>query len=281
MLDNLEVKRLENLLFKYRKKLIIKRISFILLVLCVIVAGVVVALILPNDNSANEAKIASTNELRQKVQDLKQKAIDEKRANKNASNATMQDNNQALNEDYQNEYNQSLEQSNKTSKQEISKEYTDNTKIENENSKRITQKRLESKQTKNIEVVSLEEEPQIDISKDEENKKPQVVIESTSLDTSLNALQENFNKTHDEKYAKLLAKEYYNKKDYKNSAKWALTFNDINKDDPDGWIIFAKSKAKLGQKKDALRVLEAYENKSPDNKEIQALISAIRSNTLP
>ena len=74
MLDNLEVKRLENLLFKYRKKLIIKRISFILLVLCVIVAGVVVALILPNDNSANEAKIASTNELRQKVQDLKQKA---------------------------------------------------------------------------------------------------------------------------------------------------------------------------------------------------------------
>ena len=187
MLDNLEVKRLENLLFKYRKKLIIERISFILLVLCVIVAGVVVALILPNDNSANEAKIASTNELRQKVQDLKQKAIDEKRANKNASNATMQDNNQALNEDYQNEYNQSLEQSNKTSKQEISKEYTDNTKIENENSKKITQKRLESKQTKNIEVVSLEEEPQIDISKDEENKKPKVVIESTSLDTSLNA----------------------------------------------------------------------------------------------
>ena len=59
------------------------------------------------------------------------------------------------------------------------------------------------------------------------------------------------------------------------------SFNDINKDDPDGWIIFAKSKAKLGQKKDALRVLEAYENKSPDNKEIQALISAIRSNTLP
>nr|WP_275690522.1 CDC27 family protein [Candidatus Campylobacter infans] len=97
----------------------------------------------------------------------------------------------------------------------------------------------------------------------------------------MDTLKENFYKTHDIQYVRLLAKEYYDKKDYKNAAKWALTLNDMDKNDPDGWIIFAKSQAKMNKRQDAIRVLETFQNKAPDNQEIQAIISQIYSNTLP
>ena len=37
----------------------------------------------------------------------------------------------------------------------------------------------------------------------------------------------------------------------------------------------------MNKRQDAIRVLETFQNKAPDNQEIQAIISQIYSNTLP
>ncbi len=55
-----------------------------------------------------------------------------------------------------------------------------------------------------------------------------------------------------------IASIYYRKKDYKNSASWAKKANNLNKKREDAWILFAKSKYNLGQKKQAISVLELY-----------------------
>ena len=77
MLDGLEIKRLEKLLSNYRKKLFIKLGIIASLCACAIV--VITVILLRGYDSSKEAQIAK-NELQQrlKIQNLKQKAIDEK-----------------------------------------------------------------------------------------------------------------------------------------------------------------------------------------------------------
>lgn len=146
-----------------------------------------------------------------------------------------------------------------------------------------TKQNKTAKNTQKEQVIFLEDEPKFSVKEKEAKKvkKAQVIIESTALNTSIDILKENFNKTHDIQYVRLLAREYYDKKDYKNAAKWAITLNDMDKNDPDGWIIFAKAQAKMNRKKDAIKVLEVYQNQAPDNRQIQAIISQIHSNMLP
>lgn len=240
MLDGLEIKRLEKLLSNYRKKLFIKLGIIASLCACAIV---VITVILPRGyDSSKEAQIAK-NELQQrlKIQNLKQKAIDEK-------------------------YNN-----------------YDDDELEKPKQKNTAKSKQNNKSKDKDEMVFLENEPKFSAKEKEvkKEKKAQVIIESTALNTSIDTLKENFYKTHDIQYVRLLAKEYYDKKDYKNAAKWALTLNDMDKNDPDGWIIFAKSQAKMNKRQDAIRVLETFQNKAPDNQEIQAIISQIYSNTLP
>lgn len=146
-----------------------------------------------------------------------------------------------------------------------------------------TKQNKTAKNSQKEQVIFLEDEPKFSVKEKEAKKvkKAQVIIESTALNTSIDILKENFNKTHDIQYVRLLAREYYDKKDYKNAAKWAITLNDMDKNDPDGWIIFAKAQAKMNRKKDAIKVLEVYQNQAPDNRQIQAIISQIHSNMLP
>ena len=205
MLDGLEIKRLEKLLSNYRKKLFIKLGIIASLCICAIV--VITVILLRGYDSSKEAQIAK-NELQQrlKIQNLKQKAIDEK-------------------------YNN-----------------YDDDELEKPKQKNTAKSKQNNRNKNKDEIVFLENEPKFSAK---------------------------------EKEKQIKAKEYYDKKDYKNAAKWALTLNDMDKNDPDGWIIFAKSQAKMNKRQDAIRVLETFQNKAPDNQEIQAIISQIYSNTLP
>ena len=87
-------------------------------------------------------------------------------------------------------------------------------------------------------------------------------ITSTQAAPSLSNLEANYEHTKDPKDALVLAQKYYEQKDYKNSAKWAFELNSIDKNDPNGWLIFAKSKYKSGNKKDAIKVLEVYKDRA-------------------
>jgi hypothetical protein len=73
-----------------------------------------------------------------------------------------------------------------------------------------------------------------------------------------------------------LAKMYYSKAKYRKSAYWALQTNKLDGDIEESWLIFARSKAKTGQKNEAIRVLSQYAKKS-DSVEAKKLLYKLKS----
>jgi len=59
-----------------------------------------------------------------------------------------------------------------------------------------------------------------------------------------------------------LARNYYRDKKYSKAAYWALQTNKLNGDIEESWLIFARAKAKTGQKNEAIRVLSEYAKRS-------------------
>lgn len=106
-----------------------------------------------------------------------------------------------------------------------------------------------------------------------------IEIKTSTLNVNKQSIESKFYATNDITYSLMLAEEAYNKKDYDNAIKWALTSNEINKDSIESWIIFAKANYKKGRKNDAIYALESF-NAKHKNHEIEALISQIKSGSL-
>ncbi len=70
-----------------------------------------------------------------------------------------------------------------------------------------------------------------------------------------------------------LAKYYFEKKDYKNSAKWALIATNRMPKNDEAWILYANSKIKLNQKGVAKKALKIYLLKYNSQKVINLLNS--------
>ena len=83
-----------------------------------------------------------------------------------------------------------------------------------------------------------------------------------------------FKKTNDYKIALKLSRVYYAKKDFKNSLRWATIANELNDKDDGSWILFAKSKIKLGEKDLAKKALLTY-SKVYDSKNVRELLNRI------
>ena len=75
-------------------------------------------------------------------------------------------------------------------------------------------------------------------------------------------MKKKFSKSKNPREALLLAKAYYKEKNYKNAETWALKANKLNSSLEESWLIFAKAKAKLGKKEEALKILVSYYKKS-------------------
>ncbi|QKG29387.1 transformation system protein [Campylobacter sp. RM16187] len=126
----------------------------------------------------------------------------------------------------------------------------------------------------NAENVSLKNDSPI-----ESQKVFKFEIQSSNLDISVDELKTKFDKSNSSDLAVLIAKKYYDIEDYKNSEKWALIANELDSDNEESWVIFAKSKYNLGQKYDAVKVLRIYNDKT-NSKEIEDLIKHIESNAI-
>ncbi|MCI7103150.1 MAG: CDC27 family protein [Campylobacter sp.] len=124
-----------------------------------------------------------------------------------------------------------------------------------------------------ISVKSTEIQPNYN-----KSSKNNIKISSAPIKPSLESIEEHFKKSKDPKDALALARDYYAKKDYKSAAKWAFELNNLDKKNADGWLIFAKSKYNVGNKKDALKVLEAYLSQASNKEEVQNLITKMQSN---
>ena len=126
--------------------------------------------------------------------------------------------------------------------------------------------------TSAISIKSTEIQP------NNKSSKNNIKISSAPIKPSLESIEEHFKNSKDPKDALALARDYYAKKDYKNAAKWAFELNNLDKNNADGWLIFAKSKYNVGNKKDALKVLEAYLSQASNKEEVQNLITKMQSN---
>ena len=74
-----------------------------------------------------------------------------------------------------------------------------------------------------------------------------------------------------------LAEYYYGKNNFKKAEYWAMQANIVDSIPEDSWILFAKAKVKSGHRVEALKVLEAYYNKTGSTNALE-LIDTIRKN---
>ena len=99
----------------------------------------------------------------------------------------------------------------------------------------------------------------------------------TSTSTNyIETMKQKFSKSKSPRDALLLAKTYYKNAEYSRAEKWALTANKLDNSLEDSWLLFAKSKAKLGKKKEALKILVSYYKKS-QSKKAKRLIGQIKT----
>ena len=75
-----------------------------------------------------------------------------------------------------------------------------------------------------------------------------------------------------------MARHFYEAGDYERAYNYALQTNRIDSRSEESWMIFAKSQYKLGQRKAALKTLQAYTAQSGSAK-AQHLFDAMKSGT--
>ena len=110
---------------------------------------------------------------------------------------------------------------------------------------------------------------------------PSVTTNGIEFDRTVNndalakTIESRFQDTKDFDDAMFLAKYYYAKSSYKRAENWAMQANLIDSSQEESWVIFAKSKARQGRRADALRVLQAYFDRTGSMR-IKNLIDKIR-----
>ncbi len=129
------------------------------------------------------------------------------------------------------------------------------------------------------EDVKTIKEPTVKIKTVEKPRKKMYlnIIESTSV-SAYKDVQRRFEQSHDTDDSLFLAKSYYTQKSYQKAEYWALQTNKVNGNIEESWIIFAKSKVKLGRKNEAIHILTNYIKKS-NSIEAQDLLNKIKEGT--
>jgi len=90
------------------------------------------------------------------------------------------------------------------------------------------------------------------------------VLNISTVDSSVayKDVIKRFNRNHNINDALFLANMFYKQKKYKQAIKWAMKTNKLDSDIEESWLIFAKSKLRLGKRNEAIRVLRAYIKRS-------------------
>ncbi len=110
-------------------------------------------------------------------------------------------------------------------------------------------------------------------------KKMHLNIIETSSVSAYKDVAKRFKQTHDTDDSLFLARSYYRKGNYKKAEYWALQTNKVNGNIEESWLIFAKSKVKLGRKNEAIHILTKYIKKS-NSVEAQSILKKIKEGTL-
>lgn len=104
------------------------------------------------------------------------------------------------------------------------------------------------------------------------------VVETNSVSAYADVAN-RFHQSHDTDDSLFLANSYYRKGDYKKSEYWALQTNKVNGSIEESWLLFARSKLKQGERKEAIRILNAYIKKT-NSVEAKKLLNKIKKGLL-
>jgi len=92
-------------------------------------------------------------------------------------------------------------------------------------------------------------------------------------------MQRKFESNRNPREALLLAKAYYQEADYTQAEEWALKANQLDGSLEESWLLFAKSKAKLGKRKEALKILSSYYKRSRSTR-VRTLMDKIKQGSV-
>jgi tetratricopeptide (TPR) repeat protein len=106
-------------------------------------------------------------------------------------------------------------------------------------------------------------------------KKIAIEVTPRKSERTVSAIEKRFRFAKDKDDALFLARYYYDKKKYKKAMYWALETNKLDSDIEESWLIFARAKAHLGERTEAIRVLQAYVDRSGSAK-ARVLLDKIR-----
>ncbi len=101
---------------------------------------------------------------------------------------------------------------------------------------------------------------------DENVKVSTLQIKSSKTNNTLEYLIGRFNEKRDPKLASYIAQSYYKKGNYNEAARWSVIANSLDPSSEESWLTFARSKAKMGQKEDAIKALKVYLNQYSSKK---------------
>lgn len=104
------------------------------------------------------------------------------------------------------------------------------------------------------------------------------IIESNSMG-AYKDVENRFNQSHNIDDALFLAKSYYNNGNYEKAEYWALQTNRLDETVEESLLIFVKSKLKLGNKNEAISILNSYLKKA-NSQEAQKLLYQIENDKL-
>ena len=113
------------------------------------------------------------------------------------------------------------------------------------------------------------------VEKKVENKKPKFIIESDIVPNSVKYIKNRFYATNSTVYSVMLAKKYFDMKQYSKAMKWAFITNELDSTNEYSWILYAKSKAKLNRKDEAINILLSY-LKDHDSLKVQSLLNQLK-----
>ena len=101
------------------------------------------------------------------------------------------------------------------------------------------------------------------------------IRETTSI-SAYEDVEKRFSQSQDIDDALFLAKSYYKKGNYEKAQQWAFEANKLDPAMEESFLIFVKSKIKLGQKNEAISILNQY-LKSNNSKDASILLEQIKN----
>ncbi len=108
--------------------------------------------------------------------------------------------------------------------------------------------------------------------KEKRHKKIHLKIIETSHVSAYKDVEKRFYQSHELEDSLFLARAYFNRGNYKKAEYWALQTNRINQNIEESWLIFVRSKVKLGHKNEAINILESYIKRSHSEEAKKLLI---------